>query len=429
MFSGNLDCQILTAALTRTIPRHPLLTARVVQDRSRPCWQLQENGLPEIQWQMQAAGDCFAQTPFLNLKSESGIRLIVNKAAESTCVLIQFHHACCDGLGIMEFVSQLLLEYRCLANHQNTELKTPSINAGTSVDAGNSVSCELIRRRGRTGLNLRDVWRLLPAHVKGIRRPWSFLTRPAMPLLTGRKSQASPPQDSAPGIVQRKIISRRFTADESRNYLEGAKRHSVSTNDLLMRDVFLVIHQLRSTHGINDCGEWTRLLIPMSYRPQQLNETFATNYTTMIFVDRRGADFVDENSLLRGLRAEMQQIKRDQLGYSFLLALTLSRHLPGGLRRFAGGRRCDVTAVMTNLGRILAFPGETEPCGRLRLGRALLETVDVAAPITPMTDVSVSIANYAGQLSVSLHFNESTVSELQAREFLQLLATRTTMHK
>lgn len=67
-----------------------------------------------------------------------------------------------------------------------------------------------------------------------------------------------------------------------------------------------------------------------------------------------GIAMSDPELLLDGIQREMNQIKRLELGHLFSFALRPQRLVPGALRRAARPGRCCVTAVFTNIGRVLA---------------------------------------------------------------------------
>lgn len=432
-FSGVLDAAILDRALLRTLERHPLLTSRIGDVDCRPVWKVAPNPARSFHWMNGAAAETFKTSGFIDVRRNGGLKLIGERCGDRTILYVHFHHSCCDGMGIMCFLTDLLNTASQLTNDTYEKDRSGNDRSGNvnrddnTESAQNGALTKAVATRGSWGLSYRDAIKLLPAHLRALHRPWRYLTRPATPLLTADlvlDRLKTSGETEYPGTCLPRIQNRRFSRSDLARYRASAKRQGVSINDLLMRDVFLTIRELRQLYQISDTTRWTRLLIPINYRLDWIPNETAANYTTMMFIDRRLADPASPYELLLGLSAEMQKIRRQRLGHGFLMALSIFRRLPGGLRRFAGGRRCDVTAVMTNVGKILTdLPGIDE-AGHWRLGEAKLEHVDVVAPLTPMTDASISAVSFAGELSVTLNFNSVSITAEQTDDFLRLLSAR-----
>ena len=98
VYSGRLNESALVRALEQTLPRHPLLHARIVGTREKDLtWVPSPDLMPYL--------DCAdAPTPMrfpggyrIELREENGLRIWVRKCADGGVIRLQFHHACCDG--------------------------------------------------------------------------------------------------------------------------------------------------------------------------------------------------------------------------------------------------------------------------------------------------------------------------------------------
>jgi hypothetical protein len=150
-----------------------------------------------------------------------------------------------------------------------------------------------------------------------------------------------------------------------------------------------------------------------------------------------GIAMSDPELLLDGIQREMNQIKRLELGHLFSFALRPQRLVPGALRRAARPGRCCVTAVFTNIGRVLArCPGVLSwravlarcplPCvdGRWQAGNVVLLATEVAAPIARNVCASFGVTSYAGRLSLSLHYDARVLSPSAAKTLLSMFARK-----
>ena len=120
----------------------------------------------------------------------------------------------------------------------------------------------------------------------------------------------------------------------------------------------------------------------------------------------------------------MNLIKRLQLGFTFIFSLYASRLLPGGLRRTAEGRRCQMSAVFTNLGRTLAGGPLPHSEGRLVCGNVRLDRVEIAPPIAPYMCAAFAASWYAKRLSITLHYDPRPLTAAGAVELLKIFVTK-----
>jgi hypothetical protein len=466
-FRGQIADHVLESALAAALKHHPLLTATIDCSAPRPRWKLSEEHRIRIEQQPGCSGRFFPQTFHIPIESQPGLRIFAERSSDSVTLLVQFHHACCDGLGIMYFLRDYLKACRTLSSPDSGLAAASSIAPITSITPAAGIddraaaesSCvatqgtdsqcsdpredikhqQVIRSqlqrsqlqtRGDTGVGLSEWLRLLPAHILGLYRPWNFFRRRVQKILPDDESA------SASGITENtsecSLISTVLPPEVAAAWLKSAKKRSVSANDLLLKDVLAAIVRLRKKLNSRSGDGWIRLLVPINSRPNSDGVTMAANSTTMIFIDRRETDVCSslENdhgdlNLLRGLSREMHSIRKHRLGLSFLLSLKLLQIIPGGLKRFAGGKRQDLTAVVTNLGRVFTDLNDDtngkSASRSFQCGNATLERVDVAAPVSVATDISISAATYSDQISLTLQFGSKALSREQASFFLSEL--------
>ncbi|MGW8256044.1 MAG: hypothetical protein ACWGMZ_01015 [Thermoguttaceae bacterium] len=144
------------------------------------------------------------------------------------------------------------------------------------------------------------------------------------------------------------------------------------------------------------------------------------NVVSMIFLDRRPEDFGGAERLLKTITDEMQLIKRNQLGLTFVLSLAALRKIPGVVPRMVRSDNCRATSVLTNLGK--AFSGVSLPRrkGCIVAGNVVLEEMELLAPIHPYTCATFAVFNYAHRLCVSLHYDPRVLSASLAGELLDI---------
>ena len=164
-----------------------------------------------------------------------------------------------------------------------------------------------------------------------------------------------------------------------------------------------------------------RIAVPTNLRNQALAKLPAANMVSMTFVDRWLEQIAPTRECFQGLHQEMKHIKDWELGFLLVMGMMdVQRY--GILRRMIRVRDCWASMVVTNIGRAfdasgLPFPRDEQ--GRLQAGEAVLETLDGASPIRPLTSVSLSSITYAGRMFLTLHYDSRLMNEELAQDFLQ----------
>ncbi len=299
-FSGCLDRKAFESAVRTVLARHPLLAAKVeTAGRGRLRWSAVEDPAPAIKWESAPIGGPFPPATRLDLRREIGIRFHVRTDATATEAIIQFHHACCDGVGIALVVRDLLVAY-AVANGT-----VPSRARLTALDPGK------LAGRGRFGLTLGKLLRMAPKQLVGLLGARQFLMRKPAPLVP----HSVCPNDGPLPEPYPAIVHHLFDRQSAAGIRKAAVRQGVTSNDLLARDLFLALAEWRLRQNIVDDGSWLRMMIPMSLRTADDRLMPAANMVSSVFLDRRGPDFADADLLLRGIHEEMDLIKRTAPGF------------------------------------------------------------------------------------------------------------------
>ena len=177
-----------------------------------------------------------------------------------------------------------------------------------------------------------------------------------------------------------------------------------------LQDAFLVINHLT---------------VPINMRTVGDRRMPAANIVSMVFLDRRAQDCLDPSQLMRGITEELQLIKRDELGLSFVLALDLTSRIPRVLAKQTGKHRCWASLVLTNVGPTLAncnLPRRDD--GRIAVAGLVLDDVEVLPVFRPFQCANFAASGYAGRLSLGMHYDARVISRTTAREILGEYAGR-----
>ena len=399
-FRGSLDRSILMAAAEQAARRHPLLTAVVGEaERGGLQWVPGTQDAVSVKWLGEATGENPPHTPPFDLRREPGLRFWVTERATGTDLLIQFHHACCDGLGSLGFARDLLLECArgLLPARHRSALRLPPLEAN------------LLRGRGDFGLTPQEAEDWMQQKSRTAVAARDFLTRPVASLTSPSPAEDVPLSASYPAVC-----STTLSAQETASLRRLSREQEVTVNDLLLRDLLLTIGNWRERQGLEDDPSWLRLMVPVNLRSALDQALPAANVVSMAFLDRRPGDLARPQRLLRGIHHEMQIIRQERLALAFVLWLAALKNQLGEIVR--GDSRA--TCVLTNLGTVLDELPLPRDRGRLVVGNTVLDRVELFAPWRLRTSIALAVLQYAGRLNLTLHYDPRILEAEDAEELL-----------
>ncbi|MCG8653134.1 MAG: hypothetical protein MI861_25060, partial [Pirellulales bacterium] len=397
--AGRILQEPFIAATNIALKRHVLLSATLVPSKSEPLvWQSAADQPAKIRWREKTENDAYPPVWDLDPRKTSGLGITVVTGADASEVVLQFHHSCCDGQGAFGFIHDLLIAYDNESARRPGSSSLPPLAPEKLVD----------RSHGNFGWS--KIARMLPRQAVGLLGVRQFLMRrPAS--LSGRPPVAA---DEALPEEFPNVESLRLQPDRVGNLRKTARQNGVSLNHLLISDLFLAINDWRNKFA-NRSDQWIRFSIPISVRDQGDQRLPAANKVSMVFLDRRGEHFSDPLGLLRGIRDETQLIARNQLEFTFLFSLWVTRRIRGSALSAARADRCQATTLISNLGAPFARSPLSNQAGQIVSGGLRLEDFEVVAPVRAHTDMALTVAEYAGALLITMHWDRRVLSALEAK--------------
>lgn len=385
-FSGRLDRERSTTALDRALAYHPLLRACVrgdVEGRTSALeWVNTEIPEPFLNWDDSAAPVSFPRGLPIDLHAEAGLRVWVRAGPDTAQVVLQIHHACCDGLGALHFIETWLAAYQ---------------GADLAVLFPEMMSPEVLSARGQSRLGLlRQLWR---SYRSAFRIARFYKTAPQPVALPNTVPSSLQSGHSLPAFH-----SYCWSADETQQMLATADELNVSLNAWLLHKYFLALDDWNRSQESRERRP-LRIIIPVNLRDRCQRALPAMNAVSMAFLDRDPAQIADENKLLAGLVAELDEAKSLRRGMALLPVLRLIGKISGGFQSQLRSDRCLGSAIFSNLG--IPFAGSTLACaaGRLKVGDVILESVETVAPLRPLTHTAIALFTYANRLQTTLSYD------------------------
>ena len=142
---GQYDPAILTSALTAALARHPLLASLLADDGGGGLQWVAGPGVPPpVSFARAGCELDFPEGRQIDLRRRIGVRVWVRSdGADEWTLWLQFHHACCDGLGAMQFVGDVLAAYPQAEQRNTAIIRRFSIRSDCAVG---DVSLDILRR-------------------------------------------------------------------------------------------------------------------------------------------------------------------------------------------------------------------------------------------------------------------------------------------
>jgi hypothetical protein len=412
--SGEASKEAFDTALVEALELHPILRAYIrPAKRGKLCFVQTEEAFPQVDWDVIGKPIAFAGSEGIDLAEEVGLRVWVRTGEGRTEIVVQFHHACCDGTGAHRFIGDLLAAYGRLTT---TEGKVP---------ATATYNPQLLKRRR---LKLADtITKLSTSSIirRGLGEGVHVFGRKIAPLSLTSQDHTDPDDEiTFPGVV-----SVRFDKDQHQALREAARRMGGMLNDLLMAEMF----QTMIAWNVGQSGrrkQHVRIMMPSDMRDKEDFQMPASNMTSYNFITRNAADCDNSADLLRSIRDETARIKHEERGRRFIDSIMGARKIPWLLPLLLSGRRCLSTVTLSNMGdptrRFLAtFPRQG---GKLVAGNLVLDHMVGVSPLRPQTRAAVSIVSLYRELHINVRCDPHVMSTGDARAFLDLYGARLSWH-
>ena len=418
---GVVDRDVMRLAVDDALGRHPLLCSRVEERGGECCWVWDGDQIPEANWDRVSWGNQAPWQQSIDLRTGIGLRVWGEQLADNATVTLQFHHACCDGIGAARFLEDVAIAY---AQHYAYSSGQESV-----VTELRPVNLESLKMRGsRDGRRIADIRGSL---LRRMRILLKYTTRYLRQQKIALLSQ--PPESSSDRQAGLGLLTLQLDRQHTRALRDVAKTHSSSLNDLLVRDLMLTVQEWnsRNSKAKQRVSRWKQptvcVLVPTSLRGPEDIELPACNVVSYVFMARPVALTSDPQRLLRTIRDEMQLVHQYQAGWLFVQALEVMQKIPGLLRLVMRRTRnsCMSTTVLSHMGNLLNAIGSRLPQtdGRIQMGNLLVQDIAGIPPIRKGTTAAFSTMLINGRLSISIRCCPDRFSKCEASKLLTAFST------
>lgn len=409
---GDLQRAVFEESMAFALRRHPLLMSHIGKVRGQGwCWIPVNEPSPEMTW-VDDAGDL--QPPDqerIDLTREIGLRIWVNKTQNAAELVFQFHHACTDGLGGVQFIGDLLADYGQKTAEEGAELpeiepiQIDRLKARTNFA---SEACEQPSKKVSCPLMLSQ-------------KLFKLLRRQPVPLAASRTANPIGTFLTFPAIVSR-VIERPVVQQMK----VVAARKGGELNDLYLMEMFQTIREWNRRHGRGNDRQWLRIGMPTSLRTPLHDQMPAANVVSYMFLTRLAGDCNNPDETLVDIHRRTSTIVNERQGRFIAIGLKYVLKVPGLLWCLLRLNRCFTSVILTNVGDIrrqftARFPLKQ---GRCVAGNVTLDVLTGAVPVRPNTRLSTSVGTYAGNLYINMHCDPLSFTREQSEEIADLFVER-----
>ena len=410
---GHLNLPALIEAYNNALRRHPLLCCRVQRRLGRYNWVWSPESVvsAELNPDVWRASKPWNQP--INLFVETGVRAWGEVSDAGAEITLQFHHACCDGIGASQFLEDIAVYYARL----------------TTVD---ELLPELRFLRPEALLTRAEV---APRRVGWL--PGSMPSRLAVMfrdsvdfLFLERKEslKANPGEESPNQCDQFNLQSEYLDRATTRRLRNMASRANVTLNDILTRDLMETLEAWNRESGGAHRRKLISLVIPTSLRGPDDDQLPAANVVGYAFPVRTRTEMQDSRILLTDLGEEMREFLAAQYGWLFVQGLMITQRIPFlmSVSRLMLRHRCMGMAVLSHMGNRLNSIGTrlNSVGNEIRVGNMILGEIRCVPPLRHGTHAAAATYIIGGRLMVNLRCDPATFGVTQTRQLLDRFIAR-----
>lgn len=411
-FDGEINRDAFEIGVTEASRRHPLLCA-LVQRRwfGGWSWVSAGNARPNIDWGTLDQPMNYPAETGIDLTREIGVRFYARVGNGQSKLITQFHHSCCDGMGAIQYLSDLFAGYtRHL--YPNAE-KHPEYQPVNPTDLLHRANLQVHRDKTMPWFRL---------FLRTLAYAWKYGIHAPMPLVRATGNSESNTPLAYPGT-----LTRTLSPSVQRSLRQVARRHDVTVNELLLRELMLTLRDWNQRHTTVSANDQISVLVPTNLRNLDHDHMPAANVMGSVAFQRSLTEMADETNLLASIKEESHFYKKWRYGAAVLDGMKVLRWFPGSLRLILNRKRGISTAMLSCIGdpslAISAiFPVNAD--GNPVFGNLVFADMNTAPPIRPLSHASFTTWHFSNKLRLGVRCDSTMFSQESAQELLDSFAER-----
>ncbi len=420
---GLLTESLLRSALHQNLKQHPLFDSIIAKNGRQLVWKkcLQEQ-LPVSSETSSAELDIplpLKKEPFKNrLWRMHLVQFHDSKQQQYTDLIVDIHHSLCDGLGALQFLSEMALCIDEIHSRGKIQSSDNAAHPRTDNSSNPQEKWAALSRRGKFRQNWREVIGTIPYHYKSVLASLRMMfskVDPLVPVNAIRDLLHKPK-------CQLGYCRLSFDVNQSSRLRRLARMKGSTLNSLIACQIFKSISEWKLKQG-HPSRNNIRILMPFNERKISDRQLPACNRVSISPFTKNQKQIEDQKTLLASLNNDIRLVKRKRLGLNFHRVLFLWKKITGSLKGIANTRRVGATCMFTNLGNIQALLSLPYEHPGLRCGPILIEDIEPVAPIRIGTSMAMILYYFSGETRIGIHYDSSLLSQDEAADFVNFFRT------
>ena len=436
---GSISDELLKQAFWCAIESHPLLRSStlVLDAWPRYAWEcprfaqeeiVDDDGAMLLHAPIENTIDPF-RGPLCRLR----IHRLPDKALEPQdrwTIAVDFHHAVADGIGALEFCSDVFRIYENLiAQSMDRDQDSVAINEGNRFKG---IDVNLLAERGILDRSIpHPVSRGTALRFFAWEAARFFFALPVRLSSIGHQTKSdSVPPSKDPRDSVRELMTweasglsgLELSPEITKVLREYAQRSGGTLNHLLLAATLSAF--ARGSPGFLDRLRTWVTVLPVNMRRLTPRRTPCHNGIGYAFLRRSRSDCLDWKKNFLSIQSEIKAIQDWKLAGLFLDVLAQLQRVPRWIARFVLRRSRPGSFVWSYLGDPMRrFPDRMrERNGSIRLGNAILEGLAAAPPTRAGTELAVLATLWRDSIRLYFRFDERAIPKQQSARIRRLIS-------
>lgn len=408
---GTVSPELFHEALRNCEAAHPLFRCLVVQQKRVYRWEpCPESTLP-IEFVKSSQEQEMPPQRKFDLFSGRLWRIQLHEFPDETGqlrtdIFVEIHHSLCDGLGAIQFVSDVAKQIQGLYADPQTALRP-------------EVDFVALRERGRFRQTWKEVFKGLRHQYKSLLTTFRLIfTRvdSLVPIPSIKELFETPKQR----LGYHKIVLSPTVSSQLRRI---CRKEDTTVNSRVTAELFRSIYDWKIAQG-HAAPKALRVMMPFNERGLSDRHLPACNKVSLSPLTRSRKQILNPTKLLESVENAVRLVKKVRLGLNFHRGLWFCKTFFRSLKMLAKTDRVGATCVFANVGNIhahlgLPYEGNLTQCGPLAI-----EDIDLVPTIRIGTSFAMTLHEFNGGTRLGVHYDSNLLSEELATNFFTYLQER-----
>ncbi len=416
-FKGKINRDLIVESYKRAAQYEPLFRAVLSRQEGDYFWNVDDQYLMPLSFETtDKSVEQNDQTRYVtsgNPEKSCG-KIVIREYSDGVAFELYVHHSIGDGIGISQFITRWMKEYDLLLHGQtdaSTQIVYPDVDLFPRREEFHFVPKQKL-----------PLSKKIYDKLRGIAR---FFSHRVMPMFNEDNVDKSKLADTFP------MYWRRIDKEFFLKYREKAHSLGVSSNTLMMRDMYLALRKWIEKYPVDDIPverqkRWFRMLIPINIRTDFHRTIPCANIVGYIFNDKRPVECDRSDEFIQSIQKNITKCKNFNSGTTFLKVIKIFRKIPGMMNLMTSEKTCHCTVILSNTGNIcktsLQEDYRQNDDVRIEHDQYPLQLIRTlcAPPTRPHTPLSFGVMQRQNETFVSCRYDLNVVTEETMLEFFNM---------